>query len=63
MPCSKVLVMDEGRIVQQGSPLALIWDEGKFREMCMAQGQEEFGQLLAIAEEEMREGDADLVVL
>lgn len=50
MPCSKILVMDNGRIVQQGSPLELIREEdGKFESLCKAAGEDEFRHLLSLA--------------
>jgi len=52
MPCSKVLVMDKGSLVQQGSPFDLIrQDGGKFQDLCMASGPDEYRHLLALAEQ------------
>lgn len=51
MPCSKILVMDQGRIVQQGSPAELINEEGKFQSLCKAAGEDEFQHLLSITEQ------------
>jgi len=52
MPCNKILVMDRGRIVQQGSPIALINEEGsKFQSLCQAAGEEEFRHLVSLAEQ------------
>lgn len=57
MPCSKILVMDEGHIVQQGSPLELIRQEGgKFLQLCMAAGPEEYRQLTMLAEKGAKQG-------
>ncbi|WWC95346.1 hypothetical protein V866_002208 [Kwoniella sp. B9012] len=50
MPCSKILVMDKGQLIQQGSPNELIHQEGKFKELCMAAGQEEYEHLVQLAE-------------
>jgi len=51
MPCSKILVMDKGRLVQQGSPIELIKvDGGKFQTLCKAAGQEEYQHLLSLAD-------------
>jgi len=51
MPCSKILVMDKGTLVQQGSPLELIKvDGGKFQSLCMAAGMEEYRHLVSLAE-------------
>jgi hypothetical protein len=44
--------MDQGRIVQQGSPTELIHEEGsKFQSLCKAAGEDEFRHLLSIAEQ------------
>jgi ABC-type multidrug transport system fused ATPase/permease subunit len=52
MPCNKILVMDQGRIVQQGSPTQLIKEEGgKFQSLCKAAGDDEFQHLLSITEQ------------
>jgi ABC-type multidrug transport system fused ATPase/permease subunit len=52
MPCTKILVMDQGRIVQQGTPLEIINEEGsKFQSLCKAAGEEEFRHLVSIAEQ------------
>jgi ABC-type multidrug transport system fused ATPase/permease subunit len=52
MPCTKILVMDQGRIVQQGTPLELINEDGsKFQSLCKAAGEEEFRHLVSIAEQ------------
>ena len=51
MPCSKILVMDQGKLVQQGTPLELIKEEGgKFQSLCLAAGVEEFQHLVMLAE-------------
>jgi ABC-type multidrug transport system ATPase subunit len=51
MPCSKILVMDKGNLIQQGSPLELVKQEGgKFQSLCMAAGMEEYKHLLSLAE-------------
>ena len=53
MSCSKILVMDKGRMVQQGSPLELIKEEGgKFQSLCMAAGTDEYRHLLSLAEQQ-----------
>jgi ABC-type multidrug transport system fused ATPase/permease subunit len=45
-----VLVLDKGRVLEYASPLELIEDEqSAFRSLCMAQGKEEFDELLAMA--------------
>lgn len=55
MPCSKILVMDRGNLIQQGAPLELIkQDGGKFQELCKAAGMEEYQHLLSIAQESDR---------
>ena len=52
MPCSKILVMDKGNLVQQGSPLELIKvDGGKFQSLCLAAGAEEYRHLVSLAEQ------------
>ncbi|WVN87012.1 uncharacterized protein L203_102188 [Cryptococcus depauperatus CBS 7841] len=51
MPCTKILVMDKGNLIQQGSPLELINQEGgRFQTLCLAAGLEEFEHLLELAE-------------
>ncbi|WWC93054.1 uncharacterized protein L201_008018 [Kwoniella dendrophila CBS 6074] len=50
MPCSKILVMDKGELIQQGSPNELIHVEGKFKNLCMAAGLEEYEHLIQLAE-------------
>lgn len=51
MPCSKILVMDKGHLIQQGSPLELIkQDRGKFQSLCKAAGMEEYQHLISLAE-------------
>ncbi|WRT69478.1 uncharacterized protein IL334_006464 [Kwoniella shivajii] len=50
MPCSKILVMDKGELVQQGSPTELIHQQGKFQSLCMAAGMEEFQHLVSLAD-------------
>jgi ABC-type multidrug transport system fused ATPase/permease subunit len=54
MPCSKILVMDKGNLVQEGSPLDLIRQNGKFQELCMAGGPDEYRHLVALAEMEAK---------
>ncbi|OCF35103.1 ABC transporter ABCC.6 [Kwoniella heveanensis BCC8398] len=58
MPCSKILVMDKGRLIQQGSPIELINVEGKFRDLCSAAGQEEYEHLRDLAEFHAHSSDA-----
>ena len=44
--------MDKGQIVQQGTPLKLINEDGnKFQSLCKAAGEEEFQHLVSIAEQ------------
>ena len=51
MPCSKILVIDKGQLVQQGTPLELINEEGgKFLSLCMAEGTDESQHLVSLAE-------------
>ncbi|WWC65638.1 uncharacterized protein I303_108258 [Kwoniella dejecticola CBS 10117] len=50
MPCSKILVMDKGQVIQQGSPVELIRLEGKFKDLCLAAGPEEYEHLVSLAE-------------
>jgi ABC-type multidrug transport system fused ATPase/permease subunit len=51
MPCSKILVMDKGNLIQQGTPAELIkQDGGKFQELCKAAGGDEYKHLLSLAE-------------
>ena len=61
MPCAKILVLDKGRIMQQGSPLELIRQQGKFKELCEAAGKEEYSHLCSIAETESKRNDGYLV--
>ncbi|WVQ99735.1 hypothetical protein IAU59_006877 [Kwoniella sp. CBS 9459] len=50
MQYDRVLVLDQGRIVESGEPLRLMEDPmTKFHRMCMAQGEEEFSNLLSMA--------------
>ncbi|WVR08252.1 hypothetical protein IAU60_005299 [Kwoniella sp. DSM 27419] len=51
MPCSKLLVMDKGYLVQQGVPSDLIRQDGKFKDLCMASGIDEYEHLVALADE------------
>ena len=52
MPCRKILVMDKGTLVQQGSPLELLREEGgKFQSLCMAAGVDEYRHLVSLAEQ------------
>jgi ABC-type multidrug transport system ATPase subunit len=52
MPCGKILVMDKGRLVQQGTPLELIREDGgKFQTLCKAAGIEEYRHLVSLAEQ------------
>ena len=56
MPCSKILVMDKGKLVQQGTPLELIKKEGgKFQSLCMAAGTDEYLHLIMLAEQTARQ--------
>ncbi|KAL7420090.1 hypothetical protein Q5752_005055 [Cryptotrichosporon argae] len=50
MPCSKILVMDNGTLIQQGAPTELIKMPGKFQDLCKAAGPEEFDHLLSLAQ-------------
>lgn len=51
MPCDKILVMDRGRVVQQGTPLELIKTQGgRFESLCKAAGGEEYRHLMMLAE-------------
>lgn len=51
MPCDLLLVMDGGQIVQQGTPLELINEEGgPFQSLCRAGCEEEYGHLRILAE-------------
>ena len=43
--------MDKGCLVQQGSPLELIKQPGKFQALCQAAGPEEFRHLTSLAEQ------------
>lgn len=49
IPCAKVLVVDNGNLIQQGSPLDLMQQEGKFQDLCKAAGEREYQYLLALA--------------
>ncbi len=51
MSCDKILVMDKGTLIQQGTPVELIQQEGKFQSLCQAAGQDEFRHLMSIAEQ------------
>jgi hypothetical protein len=51
-----ILVMDKGNLVQQGSPVQLIREDGKFQQLCMAAGAEEYRHLVALAEREAKKG-------
>ncbi|TYJ54700.1 hypothetical protein B9479_004639 [Cryptococcus floricola] len=65
MPCSKILVMDKGNLIQQGSPFELIGQEGRFQDLCKAAGPEEYEHLIGLAEqnEQTKElkGNVDLL--
>ncbi|KAK4686657.1 hypothetical protein P7C73_g3466, partial [Tremellales sp. Uapishka_1] len=53
MSCSKILVMDRGCLVQQGSPLELIKQNGgKFHSLCKAAGTQEYEHLVSLAQTE-----------
>lgn len=55
--------MDKGTIVQQGPAYSLVRQEGKFQQLCMAAGMEEYHQLVAMAEREAKKNqlvDVDL---
>jgi ABC-type multidrug transport system fused ATPase/permease subunit len=50
MNCSKILVMDQGQVIQQGPPIELIKQKGrKFCNLCEAAGDEEYQHLLSLA--------------
>jgi len=58
MPCSKILVMDKGHLIQQGSPAELIRQDGsKFQELCKAAGMDEYKHLLSLADSASAEID------
>nr|KIR85754.1 ABC transporter ABCC.6 [Cryptococcus tetragattii IND107] len=61
MPCTNILLMDKGNLIQQGSPLELIHSEGPFQDLCMAAGKEEYKHLIALAEEHDPSNKGDLV--
>ncbi|WVQ75089.1 hypothetical protein IAR50_004698 [Cryptococcus sp. DSM 104548] len=65
MPCSKILVMDKGNLIQQGSPFELINQGGRFQELCKAGGLEEYEHLIGLAEQNEQtkrpRGDSDLL--
>ncbi|ADV22353.1 ABC transporter ABCC.6, putative [Cryptococcus gattii WM276] len=63
MPCSNILLMNKGNLIQQGSPLGLIHREGPFQDLCMAAGEEEYKHLIALAEEHDPSNKGDLVDL
>jgi len=49
----RVLVLDKGRVLEYGKPVDLMRDQSSaFHGLCMAQGEEEYGKLLAMASEE-----------
>ena len=44
--------MDQGNLIQQGTPLELIKQEGgKFQALCQAAGEEEYQHLISLAEQ------------
>jgi ABC-type multidrug transport system fused ATPase/permease subunit len=46
----RVMVLDKGRVKEYGRPLDLIEnEESAFHGLCMAQGQDEFDKLIAMA--------------
>ncbi|WVF71138.1 hypothetical protein IAT40_005935 [Kwoniella sp. CBS 6097] len=50
MQYDRVLVLDQGKIIESGEPLRLMEDPtAVFYGMCMAQGEEEFSNLLSMA--------------
>ncbi|WVW84262.1 hypothetical protein I302_106292 [Kwoniella bestiolae CBS 10118] len=50
MQYDRVLVLDQGQIVESGEPLKLMEDSSTiFHGLCMAQGEEEYNSLLTIA--------------
>ncbi|KGB78045.2 ABC transporter ABCC.6 [Cryptococcus deuterogattii R265] len=61
MPCSNILLMNKGNLIQQGSPLELIHREGPFQDLCMAAGEEEYKRLIVLAEEHNLSNKGDLV--
>jgi ABC-type multidrug transport system ATPase subunit len=62
MPCSKILVMDKGNLVQQGSPAELIKEDGgKFQTLCKAAGMEEYNHLVSLAEKYSGKNDKGLL--
>ena len=51
MPCKKILVMDQGCLVQQGPPKKLIHEVGgKFQALCKAAGEDEYQHLVNMTE-------------
>jgi ABC-type multidrug transport system fused ATPase/permease subunit len=54
MNSDRVLVLDKGRVLEYGKPVDLMRDQSSaFHGLCMAQGQKEYGKLLAMASEEI----------
>lgn len=43
--------MDKGHLIQHGSPLELIHRKGRFQDLCMAAGEEEYSHLIGLAEQ------------
>jgi len=49
----RVLVLDKGKVLEYGKPVDLMRDQSSaFHGLCMAQGEEEYDKLLAMANEE-----------
>lgn len=59
MTCDKIIVMDKGRIIQQGTPSMLFQEDGKFAELCAAGGLDEYKALQNIANQAAIERQRD----